>query len=85
MNNARDIETKYLNDKFASIMRDLYHVDMTSFAIEYDDACEIIRVRCNDDDETTFACAIGSDDDTYEFHHASFDDRIIFHIPLMID
>lgn len=85
MNDARDIETTYLREQFTTIMRDLYHVELSSFAIEYDDAAEIIRVRCNDDDETTFACAIGSDDDTYEFHHASFDDRIIFHIPLMND
>lgn len=79
----RDRETTYLRNAFVNVMRATFNRDLTSFEIEYDDDCEIIRVRCNDDDETTFACAITSDDDAYEFHHASFDDRIIIRIALM--
>jgi len=83
MHNARDIETKYLRDTFTKMMRTTTQRDVTSFEIEYDDACEIIRVRINDDDATTYACAITCDDYEYEFHHASFDDRFIVRIALM--
>lgn len=76
-------ETTYLRDAFDNVMRATYNVEISSFVIAYDDD-EIIRVRINDDDEYTFACAVGSDDDEYEFHHASFDDRIVIRIPLYI-
>lgn len=79
----RKIETQYLRDTFTKIMRTTTQRDVSSFVIEYDDACEIIRVRINDDDDYTYACCMTNDDDDYEFHHASFDDRFIVRIALM--
>jgi PKD repeat protein len=82
-NATRIIETNYLTNAFRDIMCTQFNVAMTSCVVAYDD--EIIRVRVNDDDEYTFACACTNDDDEYEFHHASFDDRFIVRIAIMND
>lgn len=76
-------ETSYLRDAFANVLCATYNVEMTSFVMSHDDD-EIIRVRCNNDDEYTFACCVTCDDYEYEFHHASFDERIIIRLPLYI-